>query len=143
LQENSPELRYLVENQAISPEKIGVSKGGIPTFPAKESMMAKTAKAATKSEVYKQIAEKTELSRKQVAAVFDAMAEVVKNELGKKGPGVFALPGLAKMVIRNKPAVAAHKGIDPFTKQEKMFKAKPATRVVKIRPLKALKDMVK
>ncbi len=105
--------------------------------------MAKTAKAATKSEVYKQIAEKTELPRKQVAAVFDALAEVVKKELSKKGPGVFALPGLAKMVIRDKPAVAAHKGIDPFTKQEKMFKAKPATRVVKIRPLKALKDMVK
>ncbi len=105
--------------------------------------MAKSAKAATKGEVFRQIAEKTELSRKQVASVFDALTDIVKNELGKKGPGVFGLPGLCKMVIRNKPAVAAHKGIDPFTKQEKMFKAKPATRVVKIRPLKALKDMVK
>lgn len=104
--------------------------------------MAK-AKAATKSEVYKRIADATGLTRKQVAAACEALAGVIKTELGKKGPGVFTLPGLAKMVVKNKPAVPAGERKDPFTGQMKMFKAKPASRVVKIRPLKALKEMVK
>jgi nucleoid DNA-binding protein len=100
-------------------------------------------KAATKSEILASIAGTTELSRKQVAAVFDALAGLVKGAVGKKGPGVFAVPGLMKIVVVQKPAVAAHKGINPFTKQEQMFKAKPARRVIKVRPLKGLKDMAK
>ena len=105
--------------------------------------MAKTAKPATKSEILACLAEATDLSRKQVAGVFDALSACIKNAVGKKGPGVFALPGLLKIMVVQKPAVPAHKGINPFTKQEQMFKAKPARRVVKIRPMKALKDMVK
>jgi nucleoid DNA-binding protein len=105
--------------------------------------MAKTVKPATKSEILACIAQSTELSRKQVAAVFDALSGSIKNAVGKKGPGVFALPGLLKILIVQKPAVPAHKGINPFTKQEQMFKAKPARRVVKVRALKALKDMAK
>jgi nucleoid DNA-binding protein len=105
--------------------------------------MAKTVKPATKSEILACIAESTELSRKQVAAVFDALSGCIKNAVGKKGPGVFALPGLMKIMVVQKPAVPAHKGINPFTKQEQMFKAKPARRVVKVRALKALKDMAK
>lgn len=106
--------------------------------------MAKSAspKAATKSEIFAAIAEKTGLSRKQVASVFEELNGVVKANLGKKGAGVFTLPGVAKFTIRVKPATPARKGIDPFTKQEKLFKAKPASRVVKIRALKALKDLV-
>jgi hypothetical protein len=68
---------------------------------------------------------------------------VIKANVGKKGPGIFALPGLMKITVIQKPAVKAHKGINPFTKQEQMFKAKPARKVVKVRALKALKDMVK
>ncbi len=102
-----------------------------------------SAKAATKSEVLANIAKATELSRKQVAAVFEALSGQVKAAVGKKGPGVFALPGLLKITVVTKPAVPARKGINPFTKQEQMFKAKPARRVVKVRPLKALKDMAK
>ena len=105
--------------------------------------MAKSAKAATKSEILACIAETTELSRKQVASVFDALAGIIKNAVGKKGPGVFALPGLMKIVVVNKPATPKHKGINPFTKVEQMFAAKPARRVIKVRPLKALKDMAK
>ena len=100
-------------------------------------------KAATKSEILKNIAEKTELSRKQVASVFDALACQIKCAVGKKGPGIFTVPGLMKVIVVNKPAVAARKGINPFTKLEQMFAAKPARRVVKIRALKALKDMAK
>ena len=101
------------------------------------------AKALTKSEILASIAGTTELSRKQVASVFDALAGLIKTSVGKKGPGLFAVPGLMKIVVIQKPAVKAHKGINPFTKQEQMFKAKPARKVIKVRPLKALKDMAK
>jgi nucleoid DNA-binding protein len=100
-------------------------------------------KPATKSEVLASIAATTQLSRKQVASVFEALAGVIKTAVGKKGPGVFALPGLLKIVVVQKPAVPARLGINPFTQQQQMFKAKPARKVIKVRPLKALKDMVK
>jgi len=101
------------------------------------------AKAATKSEILSNIADATELSRKQVASVFDALSGQIKAAVGKKGPGVFALPGLLKIVVVNKPATPQRTGINPFTKQEQVFAAKPARRVIKVRPLKALKDMAK
>ena len=106
-------------------------------------MAAAAAKAPTKSEILVNIATKTELSRKQVATVFDALSEQIKNSLGKKGPGLFVIPGLLKLTLVQKPAQKARKGINPFTKEEVMFKAKPARKVVKVRPLKSLKDMVK
>jgi nucleoid DNA-binding protein len=105
--------------------------------------MATTVKAATKSEILASIAESTELSRKQVSSVFEALSEQIKNAVGKKGPGIFAVPGLMKITVINKPATKARKGINPFTKEEQMFKAKPARKVIKVRPLKALKDFAK
>ena len=101
------------------------------------------AKPATKSEILASVAGTTDLSRKQVASVFDALGGMIKTALGKKGPGVFTIPGLVKMTVVTKPAVAARKGVNPFTGQEQMFKAKPARKVVKVRPLKNLKDMAK
>ena len=106
-------------------------------------MAAEAAKAPTKSEVLGRIAEKTELSRKQVSAVFEELSNEIKNALGKKGPGLFVVPGLMKINLIQKPATKARKGINPFTKEEVMFKAKPARKVVKVRPLKNLKDFVK
>lgn len=100
-------------------------------------------KAATKTEILTNIATATELTRKQVASVFDALSGEIKNAVGKKGPGLFAVPGLMKITVIHKPATKARKGINPFTKQEQMFKAKPARKVIKVRPLKALKDFVK
>jgi len=97
-------------------------------------------KAATKSEILTNIATATELSRKQVASVFDALTQQIKAAVGKKGPGVFAVPGLMKITVIQKPATKARMGINPFTKAEQMFKAKPARKVIKIRALKALKD---
>jgi nucleoid DNA-binding protein len=105
--------------------------------------MANAAKPASKSEVITRIAESTELSRKQVASVFEALSEQIGSAVGKKGPGVFAVPGLMKITVIQKPATKARKGINPFTKEEVMFKAKPARKVIKVRPLKALKDMAK
>ncbi|HZN69427.1 MAG TPA: HU family DNA-binding protein [Tepidisphaeraceae bacterium] len=101
------------------------------------------AKAKTKSEILAAIAENTELSRKQVASVFDALAQQIGSAVGKRGAGVFAVPGLVKIKVVHKPAQPARKGINPFTKEECVFKAKPARNVIKCRPLKALKDMAK
>ena len=105
--------------------------------------MATRASPATKSEILSNIAEATQLSRKQVASVFEALFDQIKTAVGKKGPGVFALPGLMKIVVIHKPATPQRKGINPFTKQEQVFAAKPARKVVKVRPLKALKDMAR
>jgi len=105
--------------------------------------MANPVKAATKSEILTNIATSTELSRKQVASVLDALSEQIKIGVGKKGPGVFVVPGLMKIMVIQKPATKAHKGINPFTKLEVMFKAKPARKVIKVRALKALKEFAK
>jgi nucleoid DNA-binding protein len=106
-------------------------------------MATATPKAPSKSEILVRIAEATELSRKQVSSVLDALSSEIQASLGKKGPGVFVVPGLMKLTVITKPAVKARKGINPFTKMEQMFKAKPARKVVKVRPLKSLKDMAK
>jgi nucleoid DNA-binding protein len=95
----------------------------------------------SKTQILDQIAECTELSRKQVAAVLDSLTDVIEGHVKKNAVGEFVLPGLLKISTVRKPAVKARKGINPFTKEEVMFKAKPATTVVKVRPLKKLKDM--
>jgi len=105
--------------------------------------MATATKPPTKSEVFANIASATELSRKQVASVFEALSAEIKAAVGKKGPGVFAVPGLMKITVKHKPATKAHMGVNRFTGQEQMFKAKPASKAIKVRPLKALKDFVK
>ena len=104
---------------------------------------ATKSKPPTKSEILAGIAETTGLSRKQVVSVMDALSEQIKMALSKKGSGVFAVPGLVKILVRNKPAVPAGKRMNPFTKQEQMFPAKPASKVVKVRPLQNLTDFVK
>jgi len=96
----------------------------------------------SKSEIISGIADATGLTKKQVSSVFDAMTGQIKKSLGRSGPGAYIVPGLMKLFVVRKPATKAHKGVNPFTKEETMFKAKPARNVVKIRPLKNLKDMV-
>ena len=88
------------------------------------------------------IADNTGMSRKEIGAIFSALGEVIGLDVGKKGPGMFTVPGLMKITRIQKPATKARKGINPFTGQEQMFKAKPARNVVKVRALKALKEMV-
>jgi nucleoid DNA-binding protein len=102
----------------------------------------KAAKHMTKSEVVLALAEKTELTKKQVSTLLEELAALVAKNIGKKGPGVFVIPGLAKIKVIRKPATKARKGINPFTKEETIFKAKPARNVVKIQAVKAVKDMV-
>ena len=96
----------------------------------------------TKSEIVSGIADVTGLTKNDVVSVFEAMAGQIKKNLGKKGSGAYTVPGLMKLVVQRKPATKARPGINPFTGEETVFKAKPARNVVKIRPLKNLKDMV-
>lgn len=109
--------------------------------------MGKTAtksagKSRTKSEVFGEIAETTGLAKRDVASVFDNLATMIKKDL-KRGPGVFTVPGLMKIKVVRKKATKARRGINPFTGEEMTFKAKPARNVVKVAPLKNLKEMVK
>jgi nucleoid DNA-binding protein len=99
-------------------------------------------KKLSKSQVIGALAEKSGLSKKEVAGVFGALSELIKRELGKKGPGEFVVPDLLKLKIRNIPAKAKRKGINPFTGQEVTFPAKPASRKIRATALKKLKDMV-
>jgi nucleoid DNA-binding protein len=108
----------------------------------KAGAAASETKPMTKSEIVAGIAEATGLAKKDVGAVFEAMSVQVKKSLGKRGPGAYTVPGMMKLTVVRKPATKARKGINPFTGEETMFKAKPARNVVKIRPLKNLKDMV-
>ena len=100
----------------------------------------KKAKAPTKTEVRNSIADTTGLTKKEVTSVLDALSDLVGKSLAKRGPKLFSIPGLVKFKVVHKPAKKARKGLNPFTGEEMMFKAKPACNVVKVRALKGLKD---
>lgn len=99
-------------------------------------------KAPTKSEILNHISGETELSRKEVQAVLDSLSGMIAKNLKPRGPGLFSVPGLMKIKVVKKAATKARKGVNPFTGEEIMIKAKPARKAVKILPLKNLKDMV-
>ncbi len=99
-------------------------------------------KPPTKAEILTYIADETGLTKKEVTMVMDSLTGLIEKNLKPRGPGAFNLPGLLKIKVVKKPATKARKGINPFTGEEMMFKAKPARRVVKITPLKGLKDMI-
>ncbi|MGK0189166.1 MAG: nucleoid DNA-binding protein [Verrucomicrobiales bacterium] len=106
-------------------------------------MPAETKKPPTKSEILESISTTTELTRKDVSAVLDALGGEIAKAVGKKGAGSFTLPGLCKIQVQRKPATKAATKPNPFKPGEMMqVAAKPARNVVKIRPLKNLKDMV-
>jgi nucleoid DNA-binding protein len=109
---------------------------------AKKTAVTTSTKPMTKSEIVSGIADATGLTKKQVNSVFETMAGQIKKSLGRRGPGAYTVPGLMKLTVVRKPATKARKGVNPFTGEETTFKAKPARKVVKIRPLKNLKDMV-
>jgi len=85
-------------------------------------------KPMSKTDILNALAESSGLSKKQVGAVMDGLAALISKNLSKKGPEVFNVPGLMKIIVVHKPATKARKGINPFTGQETMFKAKPAQR---------------
>ena len=98
-------------------------------------------KLLSKSEMIEKIAaEHSELSKKQVKGVIESLATVGYKELKKNG--AFVAPGFAKFVVIKKPATKERKGINPFTKEPTVFKAKPARKIIRARPVKAAKDAV-
>ncbi|HEX3870132.1 MAG TPA: HU family DNA-binding protein [Pirellulales bacterium] len=100
-------------------------------------------KAPTKSEVMNNIAEATSLSKKDVAAVFEALVKEIQKAMSAKGAGIFTIPGLVKVTKKKKPARPAQKGVkNPFTGELRDIPAKPASMQVKVRALKSLKEMV-
>ena len=99
-------------------------------------------KPMTNTEMIAALAESTGLTRQQVVSLFDELAKLIEKELGKEGAGIFNIFNLLKIKVVRKPASPERKGINPFTKEETVFKAKPAKTAVKIVPLKGLKDMV-
>ncbi len=95
----------------------------------------------TKARLMAAIAEDTGLTKKEIASVFECLGDYMLRHLKKRSAGAFTLPGICKFTVQSKKATRARKGINPFTGEETMFKAKPARRVVKMRALKGLKDM--
>lgn len=108
----------------------------------KPKKISPAGKPRSKGEFFSTVADQTALPRKQIAQVFDAMGKIIAADLSKGGPGILNVAGLMKVMVKRMPATKAREGINPFTKEKVMFKAKPARNVIKIRPLKALKSMV-
>ena len=109
---------------------------------AKKKAAAKASTTRTKSSIYGELADAAGITRKQVATVFDCMSGMIKKDL-TRGPGQFTVPGLMKVTVRKKPAQKAIKNwTNPFTGEIMTKPAKPASKVVKVRPLKRLKDMI-
>jgi nucleoid DNA-binding protein len=100
-------------------------------------------KAATKSQIYSRLAESTKLTKAQISAVLDGLVEVIRQDLSKKGPGVFTLPGLLKLRKVEKPATKERMGRNPRTGEEMKIPAKPKSTVVRARVLKPVQEMVK
>ncbi len=110
--------------------------------PIKKLSLSNVDKAFTKGQLFTTLAGCTGLQRKEISTLFDELGTVIAAHLKKQGPGQFTIPGLVKISVKHKPATKARKGVNPFTGEEMMFKAKPARNVVKVRPLQRLKAMV-
>ena len=108
--------------------------------PVKVGPIPNASRPRTKSDILSIISAQTGLTRKDVGGMFTTLGEIMGMDIGKKGPGAFVIPGLMKVTRVHKPATKSRKGINPFTGEETTFKAKPARNVVKIRPLKSLKE---
>ena len=96
----------------------------------------------TKSQFVTTLAEQSGLKKKQASSALDTINAMVAQQLGKRGPGEVLIPGLLKLNIVDKPATRKHEGVNPFTKEPMTYKAKAARKVIKVRPLKALKDAI-
>ena len=94
----------------------------------------------TKSQIVASLAESTGLTKKEINSVMDEYEVLIQRSIKKRSVGEFTVPGMMKITTVSKPAKKARKGINPFTGEEQMFKAKPASIGVKVRPLKKLKE---
>lgn len=145
----APAKKKVAAKKAPAKKKVAAKKAPAKKKTAAKKAPAKKAAAKTtavkdrfnKSQMLNEIAERTELSRKQVSSVMDELSVLIERHIKKRACGEFVMPGLFKVQTVRKPATKARKGINPFTGEETVFKAKPARTVVKVRPLKKLKEM--
>lgn len=128
-----------VSTKKATTKKTTTKKAATKAAPVKKITAIK--EKYTKTKLLTQIADNTELTRKQVQSVLDELTDIIEGHIKKRSVGEFAMPGLLKVTTVKKPAKKARKGINPFTGEETTFKAKPASIQVKIRPLKKLKEM--
>ena len=124
-------------------KKAAKKKAPAKKAPAAAPKVKAISEKLTKTQIVGALADNTGLTKKQVSAVMDAMNNLIEGSIKKRGAGEFTIPGMMKITTVRKPAVKARKGINPFTGEETMFKAKPATTAVKIRPLKKMKEFAK
>lgn len=140
----------MATRKAAAKKKAPAKKAPARKAPAKKKAAAKKAAPAkrapaitqklTKSQIVASVADSTGLTKKEVSAVMDETHSLIERSIRKRGVGEFTVPGILKITTVKKPARKARKGINPFTGEETMFKAKPASIAVKIRPLKKLKE---
>ncbi|MEH6634945.1 MAG: HU family DNA-binding protein [Halioglobus sp.] len=140
----------MATKKAAAKKKAPAKKVAAKKAPAKKKAVAKKAAPVkkapaintkmTKSQILASVAESTGLSKKQVGAVMDEVHTLMERSIKKRGVGEFTVPGIMKITTVKKPARKARKGINPFTGEATVFKAKPASIAVKVRPLKKLKE---
>ncbi|WP_053981133.1 HU family DNA-binding protein [Marinagarivorans algicola] len=134
----APARKAAVKAPAKAPVRKAAAK---PAPAAKVKALKALQERYTKTDIINRICEVTELNRKDVIAVFGELDNIIEAHIKKRAVGEFTLPGLLKIVTVKKPATKARKGINPFNGEETIFKAKPASIAVKVRPLKKLKEM--
>jgi len=117
--------------KAAAPKKVAAPKKA-SSGPIKDKM--------TKSQIVASLADSSGLSKSQVGSVMDGLEQLIQRSISKKGLGEFTIPGLMKIKTRKKPAVKAHMAVNPFTGQESMRPAKPASVSVRVGALKKLKE---
>ena len=125
-----------------APTKKAPAKAAVKAAPAKAPVKKTPTirEKMTKTQITASIADSTGLSKRQVGDVLAELETLIEGSIKKRAIGEFTLPGLMKITTVKKPAVKARKGVNPFTGEETMFKAKPASVAVKVRPLKKLKE---
>ncbi|MEP4486708.1 MAG: HU family DNA-binding protein [Halioglobus sp.] len=131
----APAKKKVAAKKAPAKKKAAAKKAA----PVKKAAPAIKAKM-TKSQIVAGIAENTGLTKKQVVSVMDEMDTLIERSIKKRSVGEFTIPGMMKITTVKKPARKARKGINPFTGEETVFKAKPASVAVKVRPLKKMKE---
>ena len=129
-----------VKKKAATKKK-AVAKKSVTTKAAAAPKVKAIKDPYTRTALLGHLSESTGLTKKQVAGVLEELKTVINSHVKKGSAQTFTMPGLFKIKVNRKPATRARKGINPFTGEEMMFKAKPARNVVKVLPLKALKDM--
>jgi len=134
----APKRKKAATKKAAPKRKVAAKKVAVK-IPAR---FTAASKPRTKSQIFTLLSEHTGLAKKDITNVFECLEKAISADMGTRGPKVFTVPNLMKVTVKRKPATKARKGINPFTGEEMMFKAKPARNVIKVRPLKKLKEMV-